>query len=66
MMLQQKTPSKRTVGKKVNKSALRGSGQTNLRSPVESLLRDVAFVLHATALVRQDMQTEQAMCSVVS
>lgn len=66
MMLKQKTAPKRIVGKEVNKSVLRGSGQTELRSPVESLLRDLAFVLHATAVVRQNMETEQAMCSVAS
>jgi hypothetical protein len=66
MMLKQKSAPKLTVSKEVNKSVLRCSGQIELRSPVESLLRDVAFVLHATAVVRQDMETEQAMCSVAS
>jgi hypothetical protein len=66
MMLKQKSAPKRTVGKEVNKSVLRCSGHTELRSPVESLLRDLAFVLHATAVVRKDMETEQTMCSVAS
>ncbi len=66
MMLKQKSAPKRTTSKRVNKSVLRGSGQTNLRSPVESLLRELAFVLHATVVVRQDMETEQTMCSVAS
>jgi hypothetical protein len=66
MLLKQKSAPKRTVSKEVNESVLRCSGQIDLRSPVESLLRDLAFVLHATAVVRKDMETEPTMCSVAS
>jgi hypothetical protein len=37
-----------------------------LRSPVESLLRDLALILHATAVVRQDLEAERTLCSAVS
>ncbi len=63
MMLKQKSAPKRATSKRLNKSVLRGSGQTDLRLPVESLLRELAFVLHATAVVRQDMEMEQTTCS---
>ena len=66
MMLQQKSPLRRTGDKGVKKSVLRGSDQTDLRSPVESLLRDLAFVLHATAVVRQSIEAEQAVYSAAS
>ena len=36
------------------------------RLPVESLLRDIALVLHATATIRRSMDAEQTPCSAVS
>jgi hypothetical protein len=40
--------------------------QLDLRSPVESLLRDLALVLHATAAIRRDMEAEESTCSAAS
>lgn len=34
--------------------------------PAESLLRDIALVLHATAVIRRSMDAEQTPCSAVS
>jgi hypothetical protein len=66
MMLQQKSVVKRTLRKETRNSVLPGSRQTDLRSPVEGLLRDIAFVLHATEMVRRTMEAERAMCSTAS
>ncbi len=66
MMLQQKTTPRRAQNKKVGGPVVPASRQVDLRSPVENLLRDVAFVLHATELVRKSMQIEQAICSTAS
>ena len=38
----------------------------DLRSPVESLLRDVALVLHATRVIRQEMEAGRAACTAIS
>lgn len=65
MMLQQKTAVKRTIRKGASNPVLPGS-QTDLRSPAESLLRDLALVLHATAEIRRSMEAEQALCSTAS
>ncbi len=66
MMLQQKSPRRRTGVKGMKKSVLGGSDRTTMRSPVEGVLRDLAFVLHATAVVRQAMEAKQAVYSAAS
>lgn len=66
MMVQQKPAVKRMARKEVSKPVLPGSRQTELSSPVEGLLRDLALVLYATAVVRQGMEAEQAICSTAS
>ena len=66
MMLQQKLAVKRTTRKGVRSSVLPSSRQSDLRSPVEGLLRDLAFVLHSTEVVRRAVEAEQAMCSAAS
>jgi hypothetical protein len=66
MMLQQKSVAKRTQGEARKNPLLRGGKQTDLRSPVECLLRDVALVLHATEVVRRAMEVDQGVCSTAS
>jgi hypothetical protein len=66
MMLQQKSTMRRTVRKGVSNPVLPDSRPNDLRSPVESLLRDVAFALHATSVVRRDMEAEQVISSTAS
>ncbi|HEY7328577.1 MAG TPA: hypothetical protein VH592_13100 [Gemmataceae bacterium] len=66
MMLQQKSVVKRTHYKQIDNPVPRISRQTDLPSSPESLLRDVAFVLHATQVVRRAMEADPATCSAAS
>jgi hypothetical protein len=63
--LPQQSAVRQTLRKAVRNTVLPGS-QANMRTPVESLLRDLALVLHATAAVRQVMEAEQAACAAAS
>jgi hypothetical protein len=66
MMLQQKAVVKKTLSKGINNPALPGNHQTDLRSSVESLLRDVAVVLHATQVVRRAIEADRTACATAS
>lgn len=65
MTSQQQFASRRAVGKGVS-NPVPPAGQPDLRSTVESLLRDAALVLHATAAVRRLIKAERALCPAVS
>jgi hypothetical protein len=66
MMLQHKSAQKRTIHNGFSDPVSLGSRQTDLKAPVERLLRDVAFVLHATEVVRRAMEAEQALFTAAS
>lgn len=66
MMLQQKSTMRRTARKGASNLVLADNRPTDLRSPVEGLLRDLALVLRATAAVRQDIEADKAICSAIS
>jgi hypothetical protein len=65
MTSQQQFAGRRTVSKGAN-SPVHPAGQPDLQSTVESLLRDVALVLHATATLRRAMKAEKILCPAVS
>ena len=66
MILQQKSALRRTVSKELRNPVVLSSRETDLHSPVEGLLRDIALVLHATPRVRREMEAEQTICSAAS
>lgn len=65
MTRHQQSRVRQAIRQEVNKPIL-PNRQLDLHSPVESLLRDLALVLHATAAIRRDMEAEEAACSAAS
>lgn len=65
MISQQRFTGRRAVCKGVSNPVL-SAGQPDLRSTVETLLRDAALVLHATAAIRQLMNAGKALCPAIS
>ena len=65
MIRQRQTMARKTI-RKGERIRVRCGNPCVLRSPVESLLRDLALVLHATATVRRDMEAERALLLAAS
>jgi len=65
MTSQQQFANRRAVRKDVS-NPVPPASQPDLRSTVESLLRDAAVVLHATAAIRRVMKAERVLCPAVS
>lgn len=59
MIAMQQSAGRRTIRKREKNSVLPES-QSELRFPLDSLLRDVALVLHATAAIRRTIDEEKA------
>ncbi len=62
-MMRQAQTAVRRKGFKGVRHSVRAGNPSELRSPVEGLLRDLALVLHATAKVRRMMEAEQFVSS---
>lgn len=65
-MPQTQQPTARYSVRQEMRNRAASNNPSDLRSPVESMLRDIALVLHATAAIRRSMDAEQTSCSVVS
>lgn len=65
-MTRQQQSTLRRAASNERKNPVLPSRRLDLHSPVESLLRDLALVLHATAAIRRDIEAEEATCSAAS